>query len=224
MNTNQVARLEVLRCIQAFLDGIAGPLGRVNHSAARAALDCAVARIGQLAAVQEMAQVGATSQTKVKTALRNVLRERHLRPIAAIGQSPAAESAHLGRFPMPSKHLRDFDLVAAARAMAHAVEEHPALFVDAQALPADCAFEIRVAAAALEHAIAERDRHRAQLRSATFALAVELTGVRAEVKILDALVTRELRGRRDLFAGWQMAKAAKRPNNSQPRKEATCAQ
>jgi hypothetical protein len=208
MKQPQKARLTALVRIQVFLDDYASSAGNVNQSRSRKALDAIIPAIEAHAAHQHAAHTESQGRTKIKVGLRHDLRVNHMRPIATIAKATlngVADAPRMSKLAYPGPRIDDAALVAAGQSMADAASEYRQLFIDEQ-LPEDFVDQLRAAAEALR--IGAFDRNGSQLRrsTATEGLTAEFRRAREIVRVLNALMIKQLSGRADLLAVWNSAK------------------
>lgn len=207
MNKSQNARLTMLRRIQVFLDANTATLGTINKSTSRTDLDTAVKDLERFAAEQSRADTEATSRTKALRAAREELRLRHMQPIAAIARKKLTNTPAMQNLALPPKGISDGELMAKGRAMATAAAQYAQVFIDQQ-LPADFVEQIIAAVEAVRLAVDSRANAVLKANQATKGVKAELSLIQSDVKVLNALVVKQLRDRkdRDLLGAWTNAK------------------
>lgn len=205
MRFRERSRLTALRRTQSFLNQQTTALGDVNRSLSREALDDVVAELESRDAAQGSAAIQAESLTKLKHERRNDLRRHHMRPIAVIARSTLAHTPLITKLRVPVNMASDSSLIAAGHGMADAAERYREAFAREQ-LPADFIDQLRAAADAVREAAVRRDQFQVEATQATQGVADALWRASNVVKVLDALVVKQLKGRADLLAGWRRAK------------------
>lgn len=208
MHKVQQGRLDALHRIRSFMDANADAVGTVNQSSSRAALDDVLTRLEARASAQYGATVQATGGTQQKNELREDLRRHHMQPIAAIASATLAHTPFIAKLRLPNRKVNDSTLVAAGNAMADVAAQYANVFIEEQ-LPADFIEQLRASVEAVRQAAVARDAFQRNVTEATQAVDDELVRAKSVVKVLDSLVTRQIRDRTDLLAGWRRAKHAK---------------
>lgn len=205
MRFRERSRLAALRRMQWFLDENSTALGDVNQSLSRQALDDVVADLQSRDAAQDSAATQAKSLTKLKHERRTDLRRHHMRPIAAIARSTLAHTPLIAKLRVPVNMASDSSLITAGHGMADAAEQYPEAFAG-ERLPVDFIDQLRAAADAVREAQVRRDLFQVEVTQATRGVADALSRASNVVKVLDALVVKQLKGKPDLLAGWRRAK------------------
>ena len=205
MRFRERSRLSALGRMQSFLNEQTTALGDVNRSVSRLALDDVVADLESRDVAQGSAITQAESLTKLKHERRTELRRLHMRPIAVIARSTLAHTPLITKLRVPVNMASDSSLIAAGHGMADAAEQYREAFVREQ-LPADFIDQLRAAADAVREVAVRRDQFQVEVTQATRGVADALWRASNVVKVLDALVVRQLQGRADLLAGWRRAK------------------
>ena len=205
MTNRQKAELDALHRMQVFVHQNGDALGTVMQAPSRTGLDDAVTALETQAGSQSAALVYATSQTTQKFSAREDLRLHHMNPIAAIARISLAGTPQIIDLRTPRKNIDDVRLVAAANGMAEAAALYTQVFIDHK-LPADFIAQLEAATAALQATIATRNKALQQVKAATQTVADQTTTARNVVRVLSALVVKQLKGRTDLLAAWHMAK------------------
>ena len=209
MTQSQMARLEALRRMQGFLDANVGVLGTtINALPARVTLDGAVTELVQFGAIQQQAETALTSRTKVKNDLREDLRVHHMQPIAVIAKKQQATLGVIQDLKLPGKGTKDALLVSLGTAMALAATQHSQTFI-AEGLPADFIAQLQASVKAVDDAITARNDSVGDLKKGTEGVKLQFGVTHTEVKVLNALVVKALKGRADLIATWRQAKRVK---------------
>ena len=191
--------------MQEFLLQNVDAVGAVNKAPPRAALDDAVNGLEAQSATQRAATTYATSQTTLKEAAREDLRVHHMGPIAAIARANLAGTPQISTLRLPGKRVSDGKLIADGTAMGQNAALYTQVFLDHQ-LPADFLTQLQAAVDAVKKTVAARNAALQNAKAATEQVAVQVTGARNTVKILNALVVKQLKGQANLLASWKMAK------------------
>jgi hypothetical protein len=167
--------------------------------------------------IRELAQSGeeqdaSTRLTRGETArqraLRNALWNRHLVPISRIARRAFGIPGMDQKFLLPRKRADNEGILAAARGMAQAAEQHADVFVQQEGLPQDFVQQMRAAIDALAGGLTVRvEGQRRKTTSRETSSELVKRGV-AAVEVLDAIVKPRLEGTPELLAAW---KSAKRP-------------
>ena len=196
MTGKQKAELDALHRMQVFVHQNSDALGTVMQAPSRTGLDDAVTALETQAGSQSAALVYATSQTTQKFSAREDLRLHHMNPIAAIARISLAGTPQIVHLRTPHKSIDDVRLVAAANGMAEAAALYTQVFID----------QLKAASAAVQTTVATRNKALQQVKTATQGVKDDTTNARNVVRVLSALVVKQLKGRTDLLAAWQMAK------------------
>jgi hypothetical protein len=205
MTKSQNARINALQRIQKFLDANAAALGTVSKSTSRTDLDTAVAALVSFGAQQEQAQTEATSRTKDVHNAREDLRLNHMQPIAAIARKKLGSTPTIQDMKLPAKSTSDAALVQKGIAMANAAGQYSQVFLD-QSLPADFIAQLQAAVTAVQQAVVDQANAKLQLNAGTKGVKAQLGITHTDVKVLNALVVKQLKGRKDLLGAWTNAK------------------
>jgi len=205
MNKGQQARLNALLRIQVYLDANAGALGSVSKSTSRSDLDSAVTGLKQYAAQQSQAENQAVSAKQVKDAAREDLRLYHMQPITAIAKKKLTNTPGIQELALPHKNVSDNDLIAAGTAMAAQAAQYTQVFLDQQ-LPADFIAQLQAAVKAVEDAVTAQSTNSLAVNDATKSVKAQLAITSTDVKILNGLVTKQLKGQTGLLGAWKNAK------------------
>jgi hypothetical protein len=205
MNQRQAARLASLRRAQGFLDTNAEVLGTISKSTSRTDFDAAIAGLTQYSAQQELAEAAATSQTKAKNAAREELRLHHMQLIAMIARKKLGNTPNIQDLALPRQNTSDEALVAKGLAMVKAASQYTQTFLDQQ-MPADFIAQLQAAIQAVLTAISTSAETKRQLVAATKGVTDQLARTHTDVKILNALVVKQLKGKTDLLAAWKTTK------------------
>jgi hypothetical protein len=202
---HQQSRRAALGAAQRFLTDHADVLGAVPQSKAKGQLDEVLQQLDLHGAEQQRAQAEVTSRTQEKSGLREALRLHHMQPIATIARAKLAATPAITDLRLPTANADDSTLVDAARAMADAAGPYQPVF-EAEMLPNTFLDDLRAAATAVKQAVGNRGASRGRLRAATKGVEDQLTRGYNVLRILNALVVKQLAGQSDLLAAWQQAK------------------
>ena len=205
MQKSQEARLNALRRIQLFLDSNVDALGDVSRSTSRTDLDAAVRALEKDTAQQAQLQMEATSRTKMKEAIRQDLRLQHMQPVAAIARKRFGKTPAIQDLRLPKRDTSDAALVARGTAMARAAAPYARLFVD-QTLPADFVAQLQRSVQEILRAVDARDKVLLAAKAATKNVRDQLSVTSSDVRVLNALVVRRLKGNAGLLESWKSAK------------------
>jgi hypothetical protein len=202
---HQQSRRGALSTVQRFLTDHADALGTVPQSKAKGQLDEVLQSLDQHGAEQQRALAEVTSRTQEKSDRREALRLHHMQPIATIARAKLAATPAITDLRLPVARADDSTLVDAARAMADAAAPYAPVF-EAEMLPNTFLDDLRTAASAVRQAVSDRGASRGRLRAATKGVEDQLTRGYNVLRILNALVVKQLAGQSDLLAAWQQAK------------------
>jgi hypothetical protein len=196
--------LVVLMSAEEFMDKHAETLPSVNAAAARRMLRDVLRDLGDNGAAQFGAHARAMSGTQLRDELRERLRLEEMQPVVAIARAKllGASTENMQKFALPVKAAKDLDLLTAARAMREAAFEYRAVFEEE--LGNDFLARFDDAVTACENALAERNGSQLERIRATAGLAATRRKARELLGVLNALVVREARGRREVIAEWEM--------------------
>jgi len=200
---------ETLCQMQVFLDDNEDTLEAVNQSGARKNLDEIVERMAAHAVAQLAGLRESAGETEKQRMLRPALRFRYMRPIAIIAGLHLRQQPEFSVLRLPPWKARRAELIAAARDMANAAEQHSELFIR-EGLERDFVAELRAAVDRFEQSITAWGASRAQRAGATAGLKAETTRARALIRVLDALVQPHLRTNDVLMREWHHAKRIRR--------------
>jgi hypothetical protein len=218
MRFREQSRLAALHRSRDFLTEHATALGAVSQSPSRRALDAVVADLEARAAAQGAAHTQATSLTQLKRELRDELRKYHMRPIAVIARSSLAHTPLIAKLRVPVNMASDSALIAAGNAMADVARQYRATFIR-ERLPVNFIAQLRAAVAAVRAVAVRRDGFQVKGTQATQGVADALWRASNVMRVLDALVVRQLKGRPALLAGWRRAKRVRaKPGRKQATK------
>jgi hypothetical protein len=205
MNTAQKARLNALQRMQAFLDKYASALGTISRSTSRTDLDTAVAGLVTFGTQQEAAQTVATSRTKMTHDAREELRLHHMAQIAAIARKKLSQTAAIQDLKLPPKSTSDATLVQKGLAMANVAAQYTQVFVDQQ-LPADFIVQLQAAVEAVKQAVIAQATAKGDVVNGTNGVKAQLALTHTDVRVINTLVVRQLKGQANLLGEWTSAK------------------
>ena len=208
MTKSQRARLDSLLRIRQFLDANDAALGTVNKATSRTDLDQAVTQLEAFAADQSLRETELTGRTKVKKDARDELRLQHMQPIAAIAKKKLGSTPVIQDLKLPAKSVSDTTLVADGRAMSQAAAQYTQTFID-QTMPADFLAQLKASVQALQDAVAARALTQGLLKKATDGVKNQFTITHTDVKVLNSLVVKALKGQTSLQAMWKQMKRVK---------------
>jgi hypothetical protein len=200
--------LQALRGVQAFLDKYAGLLPGLNESGARKKLDALVEELGAHAAAQTGSVLAAKGATQKQYAMRIVLLEDYMAPIARIAEADLPDTPELRALRLPQARLSTENLAKAAVGMADAAEPHAAVFIAAGLAP-DFVAQLRQKAKDALAPLDLRTENRSARRGATRGVKESIRAAKRTVRVLDTFVRRMLRNNAVLMERWA---AVKRPN------------
>jgi hypothetical protein len=205
MTAAQKARLDALQRMQKYLDDHAGVLGTISKSTSRTDLDAAVAALEQFGTQQEGAQVEATSRTKLTHDAREELRLHHMQPIAMIARKKLSQTGAIQDLALPQKSVSDQTLVQKGLAMVNVAAQYSQVFIDQQ-MPADFIAQLQAAVDAVKQAVLAQGVARALEVNGTKGVKAQLAVTRTDVKVINALVVKQLKGQANLLAEWVSVK------------------
>jgi hypothetical protein len=205
MTKGQAARLTALHRMQTYLDTNAADLGTISKSTSRTDLDTAVTGLEQFAAQQARAETAAASFTKAKGALREELRIGHMQPIAAIARKKLGSTPGMQVLALPHKSTSDVGLIAAGTGMAEACAQYQQVFLDQQ-MPADFIAQLTAAVKAVQDTVNAQAKARLDVNESTKGVKAQLTITHTDVKVINSLVVKQLKGQPGLLGAWTNAK------------------
>jgi hypothetical protein len=205
MKIRQSSILETVRRVGDFIDRNANVLGTINQSGTRATLARLDGELDVHAADQAAGALNSRRGTAAQRALRLSLRLTYMRPIANIAHARLASVPDYVRLRMPDVRANTARLVAAAKAMSEAAKAHEAIFVEA-GMPADFVAKFNAASDELNASIDARATQRQRGVRATTGLKSAAKEARDEIKVIDSMVSAELRDDAPLLGEWKNAK------------------
>jgi hypothetical protein len=132
-------------------------------------------------------------------------------PIARIARRTFGVPGMDVKFALPRKRADNDGILGAARGMVQAAEQHEAVFVQQEGLPADFLPQFRAAIAALAAVLTTKvEGQRRKTTSRTTLEELRKQGV-AAVDVLDAIVKPRLADRPELFAAWDSVRRPQEP-------------
>jgi hypothetical protein len=204
MDSRITAVLTTLTRAQHFLDANAQALGTISQTGARKQLDQAVSDLTGALNTQESSQHQAMGETSKQEALRNALFAQ-MRPIARIAVSTLETIPEFSSLRMPTGNPSVIATLVRAKAMADVAAPHLSTFTDA-GLPADFLTQLSTAANAVQVSLGIRDDFTGTRVVATSGAVSAGRRGRHAIKVLDALIRRQVAENDDLIAGWVSAK------------------
>jgi hypothetical protein len=208
MKSIQADRLASLRAAQQFLAGHVERLPQVAESGARRRLDAIMADLGEFVADQAGSTIEAQGATRRLHAMRRVLVQDHMAPIASIARAELGSTPELVAFRLPRGTPSVPKLAAAAKGMAEAATPHAAVFVQA-GLPHDFIARLAAAADAVIEAETRREQCRGRVSGATTGIGHRLAAGRRVVDVLDNFVRTATRDDPGLLADWRSVRAVR---------------
>ena len=161
---------------------------------------------------QDAVQRSTRSETQRQKALRQVLWQKHMLPVARLAREafgvPGVEEA----LRMPKVTADNDRLVAAARGMADAAEVKKELFTR-EGLNDDFVEQLRGAARELADSLLARVESVRRRVLATASVEAQVSRGRSAVRKINAILAPRLAGNADLVAAWENAKRLKEPGS-----------
>ena len=211
MQTKHGNLLQAFRGVQQFLDSHTDTLGAVATCGARKRLDAALDEFQMLVMTQMRATHASRRVTQKMYALRQTLLSDHMLPLARVAAARLHKSPDLRSFKMPRGTPSTTTLYEAAMAMAEAAQPYAAAFT-AAGLRKGFIGQLRAVAEEMIGQLDERAQHSTAHQAATRGIETALCIARLAVRVLDALVHRELKSIA-LLAAWD---TVKRPRKTAP--------
>lgn len=209
MRTIQGNMSQSLRAVQTFLDDNRVSLADAATSGARKKLDEVVEELQTHTAVQTGSDYSARGAINKRVALRRILVNAHMAPIARIAKAALPDSPELESFRVPRGKPTPERLAQAAQGMAAAAEPHTHIFIE-YGMPADFIARLGAAAQAMLDAVDDGKQRRGSRVGATKGIAATLTAGRKLVRILDAFVAPAIEHDPALLANWDTVKRVQR--------------
>jgi hypothetical protein len=205
MQTTQGKTLQSLRAVQDFLDTYADRLGPSLQTGKRKQLDEAVIDLAATHAKQSASVTNAKSLTARQAALRKVLLNDHMKPIARIARADLPDTPEVRPLLMPRGRPSIERLAGHAYGMAQTASQFSATFIKS-GLPDDFVAQLVATADAMLAAVDARTQQRGDLTGATQSLKDKLGRARRIVGVLDAFVQTAAKGDSFLLGKWNSVK------------------
>lgn len=209
MNTLHAAVLEALKRIQQFLDVHADVLGTVNGSSARRTLDTVTTELSTHAVEQGSNTARAVGETRNFKAVRDHLRRTIMQPVIDMARAKLPDAPQVGALRLPSPEVTGVRLVAAAGALANAVEPYAAVLVESGLKP-DFVQSLRTGVAQLDASLTARRAFQRRRGEATASLGTQARTARRAIRMLDAAVSQQLGDQPALLEQWKKLKRVPR--------------
>ena len=145
------------------------------------------------------------AETVRQKALRDALWDGHMAPIARIARRTFGVPGMDVKFRLPRKRADNDQVLAAARGMVQAAEQHRAVFEGA-GLPTEFLAQFRGAIETLSTALTTRVESRRRKTTSRETLAAQWKAGIAAVDVLDAIVKPRLKDQPELLAVWNSVK------------------
>jgi predicted RNase H-like nuclease len=152
-------------------------------------------------------------ETARQRALRNALWERHMFKISRVARRAFGVPGMDQKFNLPRKSADNDAILAAARGMAQAAEQHAEVFAQ-QGFPADFVQRFRGAIDQLEGALTVRVEGQRRRKTSVETIDKLVKRGVAAIDVLDAIVRPELEEKPALLAAWKSVKRPKDPGGS----------
>ncbi|HEY4302822.1 MAG TPA: hypothetical protein VGM82_00030 [Gemmatimonadaceae bacterium] len=218
MRYEQNAVLNSLSRAQQFVKDNSAALTDLTPTA-RQQLDSVTEQLSELSIAQDSGNRGSKGETSRSHSLRMALRRLHMAPIAEIAQYWLRTTPEFSALRMPNVNVSVRSLVASASSMADAATPHVQTFID-NGLPATFLDDLRATAKALSESLVVRDDHQGRQRGATAGLADAEKRGRSMLRVVSALVLKQIGDNPQLRRQWESAVAVTqkpgRPANAQP--------
>jgi hypothetical protein len=206
MKSIQADRLASLRAAQQFLAGHGERLPQAAESGARHRLDAIMVDLHEFVADQAGSTIEAQGATRRLHAMRRVLVQDHMAPIASIARAELGSTPEMSAFRLLRGTPSVPKLAAAAKGMGEAARPHAAVFIQA-GLPHDFIARLIAAADAVVEAETRREQCRGRVSGATTGIANRLGAGRRVVDVLDNFVRTATRDDPGLLADWRSVRA-----------------
>lgn len=209
MLNRENAVLGALQRAQVFFDenGIA-ITSTVDLTTARKRLDDVVASFTTHAVDQNTNDRAIRGESAKQRQLRVQLSTDIMRPIAEIARRNLRTTPEFKSLQMPRQQSGPAFL-ASAQGMLKSATIHKDTLIE-RGMPADFLEEFQTALTTFAASVSDRDKSRSLRMGATKGLGAQEKEGRSVLKVLDALVSRALRGNPSLLATWQGARAIHR--------------
>jgi hypothetical protein len=210
MDKKQRSALRRFRRVQEFLSTtqVAGTTVKLQ------VLDGVIRELSVTGEEQDVTNRVTLGETARQRALRAALWNGHMVPISRIARRAFGVPGMDVKFALPKRRSDNDAVLAAARGMAQAAQQHEAVFVQQEGLPADFLTQLHSAINELAGALGVRveSQRRRKTANETGAKLVQ-RGV-AAVDVLDAIATPRLASRPDLLAAWKSVKRPAEPGGA----------
>lgn len=205
MEDRQKQVMESYVRVKAFVDAHPLPEG-FTYGSAKARLDAVVERLHDFSATQVLGGQTTKAQQALQRTLAYRLREHHMRPLVAIAQDEIAGQPGIQHaMQIPKDTASVTRLLAAAEAMAAAVEQYQPVFVAADR-PKDFLEQLKQATAALRASVNEVATRTGTRVGARAGLAMEIRRGRRAVNRLHTVVKVAFENDPIALAWWKNAK------------------
>jgi hypothetical protein len=197
--------IESLQRVQVFLGAHPAP-GSASYAEPKEVLADVLRIVGDHSTEQVSGLRLSQAEKRRQDVLMRQLRERHLRPIAAIARANRAEMPGIDRaLRLPHASLGPIGLVSAAKSIRRSVGLYQPVFVR-NGRPADFLEQLDSAIMSLDESAAGRGRLVARHVGARAGIKKELRRGRRAVDMLDTIVRVAFEGQDDVLAEWDVAK------------------
>ncbi len=207
MQRRQIKALESARRVQAFLDSRATALGFATSPSLRSQLDAAVADLTAQQLEQGTAQVLAQIETALQAAYRRHFYLCFIRPIAAIAKVRLRNFGQSRGLVMSEASTHASRFAANAATLAHAAEEHEAVFVR-NGMAVEFLEQMQVALSQITASAEASARYKCRHVAATAAMRTVSRSAQSIVGVLDSLLAPALKRDAALRAEWVSCKRA----------------
>lgn len=194
-----------LRQVQQFLTVHASAVPSAAASAAKRALDAAVAELDRAATGQGALARAVRGEVQRRAELERTLLRKYVIPLGKFARASLRSAPEFAALTPSTKSLRSERLVQTAQAMAVAAERHAAA-LQAGEFPADFIEQLRAAAAAVQGSFDAGRSGRVRKTGVTKQIRAVLANGRRAVGALDALVAHTIVGDEALEREWRSAK------------------
>ena len=214
MNTTQAHVLASIRNAGGFLDEHAELFAAKIKPAFRTRLTKALTNLSATIAEQQGLTRKVKGSAKDRAALRIVLVDEHMAPIARVARLELPNNPSIAQFNMPRGKLSTEKLAAAASGMAEAALPFSDIFI-AEALPEDFIKRLTDARDAMLASSTQRAAHSSGRKGATTGLRAQLKEARAIIHAMDALVKPVIKGDATLLATWKSISRVQKSRTTQ---------
>jgi hypothetical protein len=204
MNHYEQHQVDSLRRVQDFVKVHAAALGSAVSADVKQQLDDAIAQIDAFDNSQGSARLQMDGLISRRRALALALRQQHMVPIAMFARARLRGVPDFAALTSSGIKLQPGRLVAAARAMATAATPHLDELVSA-GFPADTITQLESAADAMSAAMAERASTHVRGVGATKGIQEQIRRGREAVKVLSAVIGKQVAGDAVVLSGWRAA-------------------